>query len=67
MWSCMHKCIKIVPSGLCILVKNHYLCFRNVPTDSTSVKFEALTTYRDGDINQNRVKISIVMLVLYKL
>ena len=30
--------------------------------DSTSVKFEALTTYRDGDINQNRVKISIFTL-----
>ena len=26
------------------------------------VKFEALTTYRDGDINQNRVKISIFTL-----
>ena len=26
------------------------------------VKFEALTTYRDGDINQNRMKISIFTL-----
>ena len=26
------------------------------------VKFEALTTYKDGDINQNRVKISVFTL-----
>ena len=36
-------------SGLCNLVKNH-------------VNFEALTSYRDRDINQNRVKISIFTL-----
>ena len=43
-------------SGLWILVKNH-MC-----QECTNVKFEALTPYSDGDINQNRVKISIFTL-----
>ena len=44
-------------SGLCILVKVLGMYQRTRP-----LKFEALTPYRDGDINQNRVKISIFML-----
>ena len=39
----MHKCMKITDfyvgtsSGHCILVKNHHLCFKKVPMDSTSM------------------------------
>ena len=52
----MHKCMKItgIVSGLCILVKNHHLCFEKVPIDSTSMPSLTFNSY--GDINQNRVK-----------
>ena len=47
-------------SGLCILVKSHHSCFKKVLY--FYAMFEVLTCNSYGDIDQNRVKISIFML-----
>ena len=64
----MHKCIKIVDfyvrhSFWTLHSELRIIMFQECTNGLyLYVKFEALTTYRDGDINQNRVKISIFML-----
>ena len=49
-------------SGLWILVKNHHLSQEGTNGLYLNARFEVLTIYSYGDINQNMVKISIIML-----
>ena len=65
----MHKCIKIVDfyvrhSFWTLHSSSESLFMFQEGTNGLYlyVKFKPLTTYRDGDINQNRVKISIFTL-----
>ena len=46
--------------------KNCHLGFKKAPVDYVCGKFEVLTNYSYGDINQNSVKIRILPLLLLR-